>query len=105
MIQCTECGSRNGDSDAFCGACGRFLEWSGEKVAVAKPKVVEVAVPVARKRPTLYQRVMGAVMGGVSTDDGDFYDTGQESSVATRGKADNMTPPPTPAAAPGPPGP
>ncbi|NEE39576.1 hypothetical protein G3M53_81065, partial [Streptomyces sp. SID7982] len=32
MIICRRCGGRNRDSDDFCGSCGAFLEWSGERV-------------------------------------------------------------------------
>lgn len=38
MIICRKCGFRNVDADAFCGACGSFLEFTGEKIA---PKVSE----------------------------------------------------------------
>ena len=33
MIVCKECGFKNADADSFCGACGGFLEWTGEKQA------------------------------------------------------------------------
>ena len=33
MIVCRKCGSHNGDTDAFCGSCGSFLEFTGEKIA------------------------------------------------------------------------
>ena len=33
MIICTTCGRRNADSDEFCGKCGDFLEFVGERVA------------------------------------------------------------------------
>ncbi|WP_326948736.1 hypothetical protein OG439_08075 [Amycolatopsis sp. NBC_01307] len=32
MIVCRKCGFKNVDSDSFCGSCGTFLEWTGEKV-------------------------------------------------------------------------
>ena len=32
MIVCRSCGFHNADADAFCGSCGNFLEWTGEKV-------------------------------------------------------------------------
>ncbi|MBV9445475.1 MAG: hypothetical protein JO345_06215 [Streptosporangiaceae bacterium] len=38
MIICRKCGFRNVDADAFCGACGSFLEFTGEKIT---PKVSE----------------------------------------------------------------
>ena len=40
MIVCKECGFKNTDADSFCGACGGFLEWTGEKQAA----------PAARRR-------------------------------------------------------
>ena len=38
MIVCKQCGHHNEDSDTFCGSCGKFLEWSGERVVVAQPE-------------------------------------------------------------------
>ena len=40
MIVCKKCGFNNADADTFCGSCGAFLEWTGEKVvppALAEP--------------------------------------------------------------------
>ncbi len=41
MIVCTECGHQNDDGDGFCGSCGTYLEWSGERIeaptAAAEP--------------------------------------------------------------------
>ncbi|HEV2779745.1 MAG TPA: hypothetical protein VGX25_10130, partial [Actinophytocola sp.] len=42
MIVCKSCGYHNKETDAFCGSCGAFLEWTGEKL---KP----VAVPVVEE--------------------------------------------------------
>ena len=42
MIICRMCGNHNDESSAFCGDCGKFLEWSGEKVA-PPPEVVVVS--------------------------------------------------------------
>src|SRR5262249_56843557 len=36
VIVCRKCGFHNGDKDTFCGSCGEFLEWTGEKIT---PKV------------------------------------------------------------------
>ena len=48
MIVCNSCGFQNLDSDAFCGSCGGFLEWTGE---VVKPPQAEVpeAEPAKKK--------------------------------------------------------
>lgn len=70
MIVCRECGFRNVDADAFCGACGGFLEFTGEK---AVPKVSEEfraqaeqeAAAPAPKRGVL-DRVERAVMSVVA---------------------------------------
>jgi uncharacterized Zn finger protein (UPF0148 family) len=35
VIVCKTCGFHNKDADAFCGSCGAFLEWTGEKLAPA----------------------------------------------------------------------
>lgn len=32
MIVCKGCGERQGDDAVFCGRCGAFLEWEGERV-------------------------------------------------------------------------
>ena len=45
MIVCTRCGFQNLDNDSFCGSCGGFLEWTGEKVAPPP------ALPSPRSRP------------------------------------------------------
>ncbi|RZU51566.1 hypothetical protein EV385_3396 [Krasilnikovia cinnamomea] len=37
MIVCKNCGYRNAGSDSFCGSCGAFLEWTGERVEPPKP--------------------------------------------------------------------
>ena len=38
MIVCKQCGHHNEDSDTFCGSCGKFLEWTGERVVIAQPE-------------------------------------------------------------------
>jgi hypothetical protein len=38
VIVCTKCGNQESDGVDFCGACGSFLEWTGEKVRVAQPE-------------------------------------------------------------------
>jgi len=48
VIVCRQCGHHNEDSDTFCGSCGKFLEWTGERVAVAEP---EPEPPAAESEP------------------------------------------------------
>jgi hypothetical protein len=38
VIVCKQCGHHNEDNDTFCGSCGKFLEWTGERIAVAQPE-------------------------------------------------------------------
>lgn len=45
-IVCTKCGFRNGAQDDFCGSCGEFLEFVGERVADPETETVDDA-PVA----------------------------------------------------------
>jgi hypothetical protein len=47
VIVCTMCGNHNDDVSAFCGDCGRFLEWNGEKLAPPPEVVVVVEEPPA----------------------------------------------------------
>jgi len=49
LIVCKQCGHHNEDNDTFCGSCGKFLEWTGERVAVAEPE--PEPIPVAAPEP------------------------------------------------------
>jgi hypothetical protein len=63
VIVCKQCGHHNEDSDTFCGSCGKFLEWTGERVAVAQPDPEPVA-PEPEPEPAklgLIDRVRQAV--------------------------------------------
>jgi hypothetical protein len=64
MIVCTMCGNHNDDASAFCGDCGRFLEWNGEKVA-PPPEVVVIVEepPVVVEHLTWWQRLRRRVAG------------------------------------------
>jgi hypothetical protein len=53
MIVCKKCGFNNTDADTFCGSCGAFLEWTGEKVtrpATPEPAYVAPEQPEPARR-------------------------------------------------------
>jgi hypothetical protein len=63
VIVCKQCGHHNEDSDTFCGSCGKFLEWTGERVVIAQPEP-EPAAPEPEPEPAklgLIDRVKHAV--------------------------------------------
>jgi hypothetical protein len=59
VIVCKRCGNHNPAGDDFCGSCGAFLEWEGERI------VEEVAEqPAALPPPTgLVTKIKHAVLG------------------------------------------
>ncbi|MEU1885530.1 hypothetical protein ABZ491_08615 [Micromonospora rifamycinica] len=74
MIICRECGNHNGDADTFCGSCGSFLEWTGEKTVPKIPvETVQEAEREFRQKPTLLQRIAGVIApapGGSPVNEG-----------------------------------
>ncbi|GAB3954548.1 zinc ribbon domain-containing protein [Kribbella albertanoniae] len=64
MILCSDCGEQNEDGTVFCGRCGVFLEWEGEKVeqpgAVPTPVVVQPQEAVTQV-PVVAQPAAAAV--------------------------------------------
>ena len=67
MIVCRKCRATNGDTDAFCGSCGGFLEWTGEQVTPAEPEEPELAEePVESPRVGLLERTKRAVVFAIS---------------------------------------
>jgi zinc ribbon protein len=64
VIVCKNCGHQNDDNDTFCGSCGKFLEWTGERVAIAEPEPELPPAPPPAPEPThlgLIDRVKQAV--------------------------------------------
>lgn len=63
MIVCRMCGNHNDDVDAFCGDCGKFLEWTGDRVAPLAPPVVVVEEPGPVQAPRLswWRRIIAAI--------------------------------------------
>ena len=51
MIVCKNCGHQNEDNDTFCGSCGKFLEWTGERVVVAEPEPPPPPPPAPEPEP------------------------------------------------------
>ena len=63
MIVCKMCGNHNDEAAAFCGDCGKFLEWDGEKVA-PPPEVVVVVEeppPVVEEKLPWWRRIVQKV--------------------------------------------
>ena len=63
MIVCGNCGHQNDATDAFCGNCGQFLEWVGQKVEEPAPPAAETPVEEVppEAAPGLLSRVRQAV--------------------------------------------
>src|SRR5690554_574969 len=95
MIVCGQCGFRNVDTDAFCGSCGGFLEWTGE--AVAPPAVEETVGAAAPPKRSLMNRIQTVLSL-------DVYAPGEEQRLAGDG-ATATGPGGPPSAGPRPPGP
>lgn len=66
MIICRECGLRNVDTDAFCGSCGSFLEFTGEKAGPAvsgefRQQVEQEAAEPPERTPQATRKLAAAV--------------------------------------------
>jgi hypothetical protein len=87
VIVCKQCGHHNDDNDTFCGSCGKFLEWTGERVVVAEPEPEPPpAAPAPEAEPAhvgLIDRVKHAV--GI-----------EESPPQPAAPVESATPPPPP---------
>jgi len=62
VIVCRTCGTHSAGGDAFCGSCGGFLEWTGDKVVpkVSEEFVAEAEQEAAAPKRSLLQRVVSA---------------------------------------------
>lgn len=85
MIVCTECGHRNQDGDDFCGSCGAFLEFSGERTAAEVAEVSADPEPESDERATIVERVKAAVGLGDQGDDRPSVPTDESTSAASMG--------------------
>lgn len=62
MIVCTNCGNHNEDNDEFCGSCGKFLEWVGQRIETPAPAPEVQAAPEPEPvKAGLIDRVKAAV--------------------------------------------
>jgi ribosomal protein L40E len=72
MIICRACGVRNQDGESFCGECGAYLEWEGEReaptAAPGPPPPPEPVPEPAPEGPGLVRRIRSAV--GIGTEGG-----------------------------------
>lgn len=98
MIVCKQCGHHNEDNDTFCGSCGKFLEWTGERVAVAEP---EPPPPVAEPEPEpVHHGLLDRVKQAVGLDDVAAAPVTAEPAAAQAAPAPALAPaPPVTAAA------
>ncbi|MGH9116966.1 MAG: hypothetical protein ACRD0A_03530, partial [Acidimicrobiales bacterium] len=102
MIVCRQCGFHNQDKDEFCGSCGSFLEWTGEKAKVpeAKPPTPEeVEEDVGKPKKGLFSRIESMF----------YLDVGEKETMPAAagpgGPPRPGGPPGGPGGPPGPPGP
>lgn len=98
MIVCTKCGMHNADSDTFCGQCGSFLEWAGEKVAPEPAAAVADPAPAQVEEPKagMVERVKAAI--GIEARP----EPESEAVRLPRADAPATTPAPTPSPGPAP---
>ena len=101
MIVCKSCGFRNTAADSFCGSCGAFLEWTGEKVEAPKPAPAPTPEPEPEQKRGLLSRVQSLLYADVGS-----RDPIPRATTGPGAMGGGMRPPgsPPPMAPPGPPG-
>lgn len=83
MIVCRDCGQRNTDRDTFCGACGRFLEWTGERVAEKEsPVLAEARAELVAPKKAWWRRTLDTMLGGPVDIEGREIDLTAEPGAA-----------------------
>ncbi|GAA2724083.1 zinc ribbon domain-containing protein [Cellulomonas aerilata] len=88
MIICASCTARNEDGESFCGQCGAYLEWEGQRVDAppvpeAPPPAPEPTPPPAEPEPERHRivdRILSAA--GRGGDGRDAAGPGMTSSPA-----------------------
>ena len=96
MIICKKCGMHNADTDDFCGQCGAFLEWEGERIEPEAAPVAAAPAPVEQEeaKTGLIGRVKAAIGGDVKTEQAPAGQSTIESPPAAA--AAPIAPPPVP---------
>ncbi|MGA8015622.1 MAG: zinc-ribbon domain-containing protein, partial [Candidatus Dormiibacterota bacterium] len=89
MIVCTKCGFHNADSDTFCGSCGSFLEWTGQKGALpaqteAPPPEPEEDASAAAGRRGLMSRIQSIMYLGTPDKEAVTPPAGSSPAIAGR---------------------
>ncbi len=107
MIVCRDCGQRNTDADTFCGSCGRFLEWTGDRIAEPEESTAlqEARAELEAPKRNRWQRILDATVGGHTGMDGRFIESRQEVPAGKASVPGKAAPPPPPGKAPPPPPP
>jgi len=90
LIVCKQCGHHNEDSDTFCGSCGKFLEWTGERVVAPEPE--PEPIPAAPEPETVHLGFMDRVKHAVGLEE----ETPTQTAESAPTPAPNQTSPPPP---------
>lgn len=98
MIVCKNCGNQNGDNDTFCGSCGKFLEWTGERVAIAEPEPEPAPLPAAPEPEPAHHGLIDRVKQAVGIEESTTPPAPPPTPAAPQPAA--STPPPQPVQAP-----
>ncbi|MFK0223821.1 hypothetical protein ACIQWN_37275, partial [Streptomyces vinaceus] len=69
MIVCRKCGFHNEPDDTFCGSCGGFLEWTGERAEFIVNEEVREEAKAESEKPT--QSFLSRMRHRVYVDVGD----------------------------------
>jgi hypothetical protein len=85
VIICTACGVRNQDSESFCGECGSYLEWEGEREAAATEAVPVIAPEPPAEAPGLVRRIKTAV--GIDTEGEQQFQPAGDAAAAAPGRS------------------
>ena len=66
VVVCGECGSANDADVSFCGCCGAYLEWEGERLQPGRPAPPVEEVEPPPEKHSLLDRVRAGL--GIEAD-------------------------------------